>query len=113
MASNANNENTSTNFVNNKPLEHSKSNSNLVDELEEAFQNCIHALTKEEPGIGEENTDIKQDVDQTTLRFIDLVCLVKIFKVISVIFEVQYILLGSSNGGVFSTETFPFTQYET
>lgn len=50
-----------------------KTNVNLVDDLEEAFQNCIHALTKEEPGIGEDNTDVKQDVDQTTLKFIDLV----------------------------------------
>lgn len=50
-----------------------KTNVNLVDELEEAFQNCIHALTKEEPGIGEDNTDVKQDVDLTTLKFIDLV----------------------------------------
>lgn len=45
---------------------------NLVDELEEAFQNCVHALTKEEPTSGEELSEIKQEVDQTTIRFIDL-----------------------------------------
>lgn len=45
---------------------------NLVDEFEEAFQNCIHALTKDEPTTGEDVSEIKQEVDHATLRFIDL-----------------------------------------
>uniref|UniRef100_A0A336MBC0 Mediator of RNA polymerase II transcription subunit 28 n=1 Tax=Culicoides sonorensis TaxID=179676 RepID=A0A336MBC0_CULSO len=46
---------------------------NLVDEFEEAFQNCIHTLTKDEPSsTGEDLSDIKQEVDHATLRFIDL-----------------------------------------
>lgn len=47
-------------------------NLNLVDEFEEAFQNCIHALTKDEPTTGEDVAEIKQEVDHATLRFIDL-----------------------------------------
>uniref|UniRef100_A0A182MB43 Mediator of RNA polymerase II transcription subunit 28 n=1 Tax=Anopheles culicifacies TaxID=139723 RepID=A0A182MB43_9DIPT len=45
---------------------------NLVDELEEAFQSCIHALTKEESTTGIDKDEIKVEVDQTTLKFIDL-----------------------------------------
>uniref|UniRef100_A0A182TB75 Mediator of RNA polymerase II transcription subunit 28 n=1 Tax=Anopheles maculatus TaxID=74869 RepID=A0A182TB75_9DIPT len=45
---------------------------NLVDELEEAFQSCIHALTKEESATGIDKDEIKVEVDQTTLKFIDL-----------------------------------------
>uniref|UniRef100_U5EP56 Mediator of RNA polymerase II transcription subunit 28 n=1 Tax=Corethrella appendiculata TaxID=1370023 RepID=U5EP56_9DIPT len=47
-------------------------NGNLVDELEEAFQSCIHALTKEESATGVDKDEIKLEVDQTTLKFIDL-----------------------------------------
>lgn len=47
-------------------------NGNLVDELEEAFQSCIHALTKEESSTGVDKDEIKLEVDQTTLKFIDL-----------------------------------------
>uniref|UniRef100_A0A1Q3FXA9 Mediator of RNA polymerase II transcription subunit 28 n=1 Tax=Culex tarsalis TaxID=7177 RepID=A0A1Q3FXA9_CULTA len=47
-------------------------NGNLVDELEEAFQSCIHALTKEESATGIDKDEIKLEVDQTTLKFIDL-----------------------------------------
>ncbi|XP_055547544.1 mediator of RNA polymerase II transcription subunit 28 [Wyeomyia smithii] len=47
-------------------------NGNIVDELEEAFQSCIHALTKEESATGVDKDEIKLEVDQTTLKFIDL-----------------------------------------
>ncbi|XP_055612199.1 mediator of RNA polymerase II transcription subunit 28 [Uranotaenia lowii] len=50
----------------------SNGNGNLVDELEEAFQSCIHALTKEESATGVDKDEIKLEVDQTTLKFIDL-----------------------------------------
>ncbi|XP_058058266.1 mediator of RNA polymerase II transcription subunit 28 [Anopheles bellator] len=50
----------------------SNGSGNLVDELEEAFQSCIHALTKEESATGIDKDEIKVEVDQTTLKFIDL-----------------------------------------
>ncbi|XP_063703157.1 mediator of RNA polymerase II transcription subunit 28 [Culicoides brevitarsis] len=45
---------------------------NLFDEFEEAFQNCIHSLSKEETTTGEDLSEIKQEVDHATLRFVDL-----------------------------------------
>lgn len=60
-------------------IEEPKANINLVDELEEAFQNCIHGLTKEESGFGENNKEIKQEVEQTTTRFIDLARQIEVF----------------------------------
>lgn len=45
---------------------------NLFDEFEEAFQNCIHSLSKEETTTGEDISEIKQEVDHATLRFVDL-----------------------------------------
>ncbi|KAF5301518.1 hypothetical protein FQR65_LT08821 [Abscondita terminalis] len=45
---------------------------NLVDEFEEAFQHCLNVLTKEEAVGSTDKDDIKTEVEQTTLRFIDL-----------------------------------------
>lgn len=54
----------------------SSSNGNLVDDFEESFQACIHALTKHDAGgTGAGLTDkdeINLDVDQTTNKFVDL-----------------------------------------
>lgn len=36
------------------------------------LQSCIHALTKEESATGIDKDEIKVEVDQTTLKFIDL-----------------------------------------
>lgn len=52
---------------------------NLVDEFEESFQNCIHALTKDEPSTGEDMAEVKQEVDHATLRFIDLARQMEVF----------------------------------
>ncbi|KAB0796752.1 hypothetical protein PPYR_10813 [Photinus pyralis] len=45
---------------------------NLVDEFEEAFQHCLNVLTKEEAVGSTDKDDIRTEVEQTTLRFIDL-----------------------------------------
>ncbi|XP_018328389.1 mediator of RNA polymerase II transcription subunit 28 [Agrilus planipennis] len=45
---------------------------NLVDEFEEAFQHCLNVLTKEEAIGSTDKDDIRTEVEQTTLRFIDL-----------------------------------------
>ncbi|XP_049821259.1 mediator of RNA polymerase II transcription subunit 28 isoform X2 [Aethina tumida] len=45
---------------------------NLVDEFEEAFQHCLNVLTKEEAVPTSDKDEIKVEVEQTTLRFIDL-----------------------------------------
>ncbi|KAK9869583.1 hypothetical protein WA026_003335 [Henosepilachna vigintioctopunctata] len=45
---------------------------NLVDEFEEAFQHCLNVLTKEEAVPTTDKEEIKVEVEQTTLRFIDL-----------------------------------------
>ncbi|GLV41750.1 Mediator complex subunit 28 [Carabus blaptoides fortunei] len=45
---------------------------NLVDEFEEAFQSCLNVLTKEEAVPSTDKDEIRAEVDQTTLRFIDL-----------------------------------------
>jgi len=47
-------------------------NGNLVDEFEESFQACVHALTKQEASTGIDKDEIGLEVDQTTLKFIDL-----------------------------------------
>ncbi|KAJ8957604.1 hypothetical protein NQ314_006530 [Rhamnusium bicolor] len=48
------------------------SSGNLVDEFEEAFQHCLNVLTKEEAVPTSDKDEIKVEVEQTTLRFIDL-----------------------------------------
>ncbi|KAJ8974414.1 hypothetical protein NQ317_014908 [Molorchus minor] len=48
------------------------SSGNLVDEFEEAFQHCLNVLTKEEAVPGADKDEVKVEVEQTTLRFIDL-----------------------------------------
>ncbi|XP_060523722.1 mediator of RNA polymerase II transcription subunit 28 [Cylas formicarius] len=48
------------------------SSGNLVDEFEEAFQSCLNVLTKEEAIPATDKEEIKVEVEQTTLRFIDL-----------------------------------------
>lgn len=48
------------------------SSGNLVDEFEEAFQHCLNVLTKEEALPTSDKDEIKVEVEQTTLRFIDL-----------------------------------------
>ncbi|XP_056633504.1 mediator of RNA polymerase II transcription subunit 28 [Diorhabda sublineata] len=48
------------------------SSGNLVDEFEEAFQHCLNVLTKEEALSTSDKDEIKVEVEQTTLRFIDL-----------------------------------------
>lgn len=61
-------------------------NGNLVDEFEEAFQQCLHMLTKDE-GLGNNGTgslsvdkeEVKGEVEQVTLRFIDLARQVEAF----------------------------------
>lgn len=45
---------------------------NLVDEFEETFQHCLYVLTKEEAVPTTDKEEIKVEVEQTTLRFIDL-----------------------------------------
>ncbi|RZB41605.1 mediator of RNA polymerase II transcription subunit 28, partial [Asbolus verrucosus] len=45
---------------------------NLVDEFEEAFQHCLNVLTKEEAVPNSDKDEMKVEVEQTTLRFIDL-----------------------------------------
>lgn len=47
-------------------------NGNLVDEFEEAFQHCLNVLTKEEAVPTVDKDEAKVEVDQTTMRFIDL-----------------------------------------
>ncbi|XP_072393246.1 mediator of RNA polymerase II transcription subunit 28 [Diabrotica undecimpunctata] len=48
------------------------SSGNLVDEFEEAFQHCLNVLTKEEALPTSDKDEVKVEVEQTTLRFIDL-----------------------------------------
>ncbi|VEN48522.1 unnamed protein product [Callosobruchus maculatus] len=48
------------------------SSGNLVDEFEEAFQHCLNVLTKEEAVPTSDKDEIKVEVEQNTLRFIDL-----------------------------------------
>ncbi|XP_017782413.1 PREDICTED: mediator of RNA polymerase II transcription subunit 28-like [Nicrophorus vespilloides] len=48
------------------------SSGNLVDEFEEAFQHCLNVLTKEEAVPTTDKDEIRVEVEQTTLRFIDL-----------------------------------------
>ncbi|XP_018562532.1 mediator of RNA polymerase II transcription subunit 28 isoform X2 [Anoplophora glabripennis] len=48
------------------------SSGNLVDEFEEAFQHCLNVLTKEEAVPTSDKDEIKVEIEQTTLRFIDL-----------------------------------------
>ncbi|KAJ6645443.1 Mediator of RNA polymerase II transcription subunit 28 [Pseudolycoriella hygida] len=50
----------------------SNGNGNLVDEFEEAFQACIHSLTKQESATGIDKDEINLEVDQTTIKFVDL-----------------------------------------
>ncbi|XP_045470168.1 mediator of RNA polymerase II transcription subunit 28-like [Harmonia axyridis] len=45
---------------------------NLVDEFEEAFQHCLNVLTEDEAVPTTDKEEIKVQVEQTTLRFIDL-----------------------------------------
>ncbi|XP_033214250.1 mediator of RNA polymerase II transcription subunit 28-like isoform X2 [Belonocnema kinseyi] len=61
-------------------------NGNLVDEFEEAFQQCLHMLTKDEGlgntgsgGLSVDKEEVKGEVEQVTLRFIDLARQVEAF----------------------------------
>lgn len=66
----------------NKIEEPSKAtNVNLVDDLEEAFQGCIHALTKDEAGFDDDScaASVRQEVEQTTTKFIDLARQIEVF----------------------------------
>ncbi|GAB0098598.1 Mediator of RNA polymerase II transcription subunit 28 [Sergentomyia squamirostris] len=50
----------------------SNGNGNLLDEFEESFQACLHALAKEEPSTEIDKDALKLEVDQTTTKFIHL-----------------------------------------
>uniref|UniRef100_A0A1B0CKM4 Mediator of RNA polymerase II transcription subunit 28 n=1 Tax=Lutzomyia longipalpis TaxID=7200 RepID=A0A1B0CKM4_LUTLO len=50
----------------------SNGNGNLLDEFEESFQACLHALAKEEPATEMDKDALKLEVDQTTTKFIHL-----------------------------------------
>ncbi|XP_055705467.1 mediator of RNA polymerase II transcription subunit 28 isoform X2 [Phlebotomus papatasi] len=50
----------------------SNGNGNLLDEFEESFQACLHALAKEEPSTEIDKEALKLEVDQTTMKFIHL-----------------------------------------
>lgn len=44
-------------------------NGNLMDDFEEAFQHCLHVLTRQDPS---SDDVIKLEVEQTTMNFINL-----------------------------------------
>lgn len=48
------------------------SSGNVVDEFEEAFQHCLNVLTKEEALPTGDKDELRTEVEQTTLRFVDL-----------------------------------------
>ncbi|XP_059607414.1 mediator of RNA polymerase II transcription subunit 28 isoform X2 [Phlebotomus argentipes] len=50
----------------------SNGNGNLLDEFEESFQACLHALAKDEPTTEIDKEALKLEVDQTTMKFIHL-----------------------------------------
>uniref|UniRef100_A0A0K8TN80 Mediator of RNA polymerase II transcription subunit 28 n=1 Tax=Tabanus bromius TaxID=304241 RepID=A0A0K8TN80_TABBR len=50
----------------------SNGNGNVMDEFEEAFQACLHALTKQESTTGVSKEEIELEVEQTAHKFIDL-----------------------------------------
>ncbi|XP_055848833.1 mediator of RNA polymerase II transcription subunit 28 [Episyrphus balteatus] len=50
----------------------SNENGNLMDEFEEAFQSCLHALTKQESNTGNNKEEIDLEVQKTTNKFIDV-----------------------------------------
>uniref|UniRef100_A0A6B2EDM1 Mediator of RNA polymerase II transcription subunit 28 n=1 Tax=Phlebotomus kandelakii TaxID=1109342 RepID=A0A6B2EDM1_9DIPT len=50
----------------------SNGNGNLLDEFEESFQACLHALAKDEPSTEMDKEALKLEVDQTTMKFIHL-----------------------------------------
>ena len=56
----------------------SSGNGNLMDEFEEAFQHCLHVLTKKDPQKPEEDV-IKLEVEQTTMNFINLARQIDVF----------------------------------
>lgn len=47
-------------------------NGNLMDEFEEAFQNCLLSLTKLEANTGTNKEEVELEVQKTTNRFIDV-----------------------------------------
>lgn len=47
-------------------------NGNLMDEFEEAFQNCLLSLTKLEANTGTNEEEVELEVQKTTNRFIDV-----------------------------------------
>lgn len=53
-------------------------NGNLMDEFEEAFQACLHALTKES-SIGVTKDEIELEVQETTSKFIDIAHQMEVF----------------------------------
>jgi len=46
--------------------------SSLIDNFETSFMNCIHSFTKQESAIDVDKDEIKLEVEQTTMKFIDL-----------------------------------------
>ncbi|XP_055390054.1 mediator of RNA polymerase II transcription subunit 28 [Condylostylus longicornis] len=54
-------------------------NGNLMDEFEEAFQACLHALTKQESSNGVDKDEIDVEVQQTANKFIDVARLMEAF----------------------------------
>lgn len=51
-------------------------NGNLMDDFEEAFQHCLHVLTKQDPS---DDDVIKLEVEQTTMNFINLARQIDVF----------------------------------
>lgn len=54
-------------------------NGNLMDEFEEAFQACLHALTKKETNTGVTKDEIELEVHETTNKFIDIAHQMEVF----------------------------------
>ncbi|KAL5280285.1 MED28 family protein [Megaselia abdita] len=57
----------------------SSANGNLMDEFEEAFQACLHALTKKESNTGITKDEIELEVQETTNKFIDIAHQMEVF----------------------------------
>lgn len=54
-------------------------NGNLMDEFEESFQACLHALTKKESNTGVTKDEIELEVQETTNKFIDIAHQMEVF----------------------------------
>lgn len=61
-----------------KPTSMANGNGNLMDEFEEAFQHCLHVLTKQDPQRYDDDV-IKLEVEQTTMNFLNLARQIDVF----------------------------------